>query len=278
MAARTTASITRRRISDLPMSQSSKLITPTPRLRWGILPVVAGARAPVRNSSRKATSPVKPTGPARSGIVRSESPRKSGIGKGDRIGDVVPLSVVRPSRHWIDVTDGTLDRCAPAPTPGKAIRSLGSQDKVSKGDRRTKGGAMSAQGGTLRAPIHVPIRRMAAMLLAAVVALGMGSASASSWRSRLASVDRSWSSTGDRSSVTRRAGLGSQASRRRSVSRATSRSDVDGREGAGPTRDRPSSVGLTPGPSWLLRCRPSRLAWRGPRPPVAPRVGSNASR
>ena len=33
---------------------------------------------------------------------------------------------------------------------------------------------MSAQGGTLRAPIQVPIRRMVAMLLAAAVALGIG--------------------------------------------------------------------------------------------------------
>ena len=33
---------------------------------------------------------------------------------------------------------------------------------------------MSAQGGTLRAPIHVPIRPIAATLIAAVVALGIG--------------------------------------------------------------------------------------------------------
>jgi hypothetical protein len=33
---------------------------------------------------------------------------------------------------------------------------------------------MSAQGGTLRAPIQVPIRRIVATLLAAAVALGIG--------------------------------------------------------------------------------------------------------
>jgi hypothetical protein len=33
---------------------------------------------------------------------------------------------------------------------------------------------MSAQGGTLRAPLQVPIRRIVAMLLAAAVALGIG--------------------------------------------------------------------------------------------------------
>ena len=33
---------------------------------------------------------------------------------------------------------------------------------------------MSAQGGTLRTPIHVPIRRVLATLMAAAVALGIG--------------------------------------------------------------------------------------------------------
>ena len=33
---------------------------------------------------------------------------------------------------------------------------------------------MSAQGGTLRAPLHVPVRPVVALLLAAAVALGIG--------------------------------------------------------------------------------------------------------
>ena len=67
---------------------------------------------------------------------------------------------------------------------------------------------MSAQGGTLKAPIHVPIRPVIAAIVATVLALGIGFEFGSSSMSRPAPVGPSRRSTGDPRSVTRRAVIG----------------------------------------------------------------------
>ena len=68
------------------------------------------------------------------------------------------------------MADGTTDRCAPAPTPGEAIRRVGSSTR-SRRDRE-EGGAIGAQGATLgRGTVRIPIWPVAVVVLAATAAV-----------------------------------------------------------------------------------------------------------
>ncbi len=91
-------------------------------------------------------------------------------------GGTVPDSCTASGSRTRSSADVTVDRCGPAPTRRTLPRTVASSAKRSSRGPERKGGAMSAQGGTLqrRGTIELPIWPVAVLVVAALAAaIGM---------------------------------------------------------------------------------------------------------